>query len=45
MVAARKSSFAILIAFMMIVVFAPISSAANQKIKVRVQGIPEPPQP
>jgi hypothetical protein len=34
-----KHSFAILPAFLMIVAFASISSAAEQKIKARVPGI------
>jgi hypothetical protein len=39
MVTAEKNLYAILIALMMIVVFASISSAADQKIKARVPGI------
>jgi len=34
-----KNSIALMIAFMMIAVFTPISSATEQKIKARVPGI------
>ena len=39
MVTTEKTFFAIYICFMMIVIFASISSAADQKIKAKVPGI------